>query len=153
MKPIMLRVVKIDGKGLFAPADRYSEETCRDAKYAVGQTYRARLSRARNPKFHRLAFAIAKLVSENIESFEGLDSYHTMKRLQIESGVECDELAIKYGGQTIPYRIARSLAFDNMPDEDFHTLIRAICKHICHEYWPDCDVDEIISMAEEQDRA
>jgi len=138
--------------GVLVPADMLTQEAMRAKGYRVGDTLSAKLSKQRNPRFHRLAHQIAALLVANVETFEGLDAHRALKRLQMESGIACDEFAIRIGPQMVVQRIPKSLAFDTMDDGEFKDLIRGICKHIRDTYWPDTTVEEIIAMAEEAER-
>lgn len=60
----------------------------------VGDLIFARMTKPRNPGFHRLAHAIGQLAVDNIEAFAHLEAHSALKRLQIESGAGCDLLAV-----------------------------------------------------------
>lgn len=85
-----LRVVK----GGFQPADATTQSRLRTRNYGIGDLVFAELKRPRNPGFHRLAHALGKLFVENIEAFENLDPHTCLKRLQLESGIGCDEVMV-----------------------------------------------------------
>jgi hypothetical protein len=61
----------------------------------IGDLIFARMTKPRNPGFHRLAHAIGKLAVENIPEFSHLDAHTALKRLQIESGAGCDALSVE----------------------------------------------------------
>lgn len=48
----------------------------------------------------------------------------------------------------VPVRIPRSLSFDSMDQEEFHTVLKTICKYIAKRYWTSMSADEIEQMAE-----
>lgn len=85
-----LRVVK----GGFQPADATTLSRLKARKYHVGELVFAEFKRPRNPGFHRLAHALGMLFVENIEAFEHLDAHACLKRLQLESGVGCEEIMV-----------------------------------------------------------
>lgn len=85
-----LRVVK----GGFLPADGTTLARLRARNYAIGDLVFAEFKRPRSPGFHRLAHALGTLFVQNIEAFEGLDAHSCLKRLQLESGVGCDEIGL-----------------------------------------------------------
>lgn len=85
-----LRVVK----GGFQPADATTQIRLRGRNYQVGELVFAEFKRPRNPGFHRLAHALGVLFVENIEALEHLDAHSCLKRLQLESGIGCDEIMV-----------------------------------------------------------
>lgn len=85
-----LRVVK----GGFQPADASTVSRLRARKMNVGELVFAELKRPRNPGFHRLAHALGTLFVQNIEALDALDSHTVLKRLQLESGIGCDEVMV-----------------------------------------------------------
>lgn len=85
-----LRVVK----GGFQPADITTQSRLRGRKYQCGDLIFAEFKKPRNPRFHRLAHSLGLLFVDNIEAFDGLDSHTVLKRLQLESGVGCDEIMV-----------------------------------------------------------
>lgn len=85
-----LRVVH----GGFKPADVTTQSRLRGRAYDVGDLVFAEFKKPRNPGFHRLAHALGVLFVQNIEAFEHLDAHTALKRLQLESGVGCDEMMV-----------------------------------------------------------
>lgn len=86
-----MRVVK----GAMVPADYPTTLRLRSRSYRNGDLVFAEFRKPRNPKFHRLAHALGQLFVENIEAFDGVDAHDCLKRLQLESGVGCDEVLIR----------------------------------------------------------
>ncbi len=139
--------LRID-KGCLRPADGLSQERLRERGYRVGDVVFAELKKPRNPGFHRLAHALGKLVAENIEDFEGMSSHATIKRLQLEAGVACEEIAYRVKGMSVIQRIPRSLSFESLDDGEFHEVFGAICRHIGKTYWGGLSSDEVQAMIE-----
>lgn len=94
-----LRVVK----GGFQPADATTRTRLAARKYRMGELVFAEFKRPRNPGFHRLAHALGTLFVENIEAFEGLNAHTCLKRLQLESGIGCEEVGVPFR-YTLPTR-------------------------------------------------
>lgn len=142
---IALRVIK----GGFEPADGYSEGMLRARKYKMRDIVFAEIKKPRNPAFHRLAHAIGTLCAENIDDFRGLDPHKVIKRLQIESRLECDEVAhmVKGYGMVISL-IPKSISFESMDEAEFKELMTGLCDFIAEEYWPTCTGEGIEKMAE-----
>lgn len=61
----------------------------------VGDLIFARITKPRNPGFHRLAHRIGQLVVENVEGFGHMEAHAALKRLQIESGAGCEILSVE----------------------------------------------------------
>lgn len=85
-----LRVVK----GGFAPADSTTSSRLRMRAYRTGDLVFAEFRKPRNPGFHRLAHQLGLLCAENLDAFTGMDPHAVLKRLQLESGVGCDEMMV-----------------------------------------------------------
>jgi hypothetical protein len=135
-------------KGMLVPADGLALEKLKAKGYTVGDIVHATLAKPRNPQFHRLAHALGFLVSENIEAFHGLDAHTTLKRLQIESGLACEEIGLRMPkvGYVV-YRMPLSMSFQSMNEGEFKELIRGLSRYIAKEYWPDLHPDQIEDMA------
>ena len=139
---VMLRVQK----GALVPADGYSQQRMRDKGYHVGDLLAAKLSKPRNPRFHRLMHAFGRLVSENVDSFEGMPAHAVLKRLQLESGIECDTMLINLDGTEVPYRVARSISYASMDQGDATEFYSALCAYFIRTYWPTVSEEEITHM-------
>lgn len=145
----MSRVMMKVGRGALSPADAFAAERLRERRYKIGDVVAVEIKKARNPRFHRLAHQIGTLVIQNIEEFAGYDAHHVLKRLQLESGVGCEETAIKVAGLgMVMHRTPRSLSYESMDDAEFHAVVSGLCNHIVKQYWPGLEPDEIERMAE-----
>lgn len=161
--------------GCLVPDSWASQHLLRERKYRTNDLVRATLTLPRNNKFFRLVHQLGTLVRNNIQSFEGLKSHDAIKRLQRESGICCDIVAIDASPVVsailaaaesilgeVPARMLRavlpeikqidvlepqSLAFDSMDESDFRVLWEGICRHIVDVYWPTLDVQQITQMA------
>lgn len=141
----MMRVIR----GGLQPADEYTRARLREKGYSVGDIVAARITKPRNPGFHRLAHQLGAMIAHNVESFTGLDAHAVLKRLQIEGNIACDEMAIIFPGiGPTTYRQAKSLSFESMDEGEFHDVYRAMCRHVAATYWPSLDEDQVAEMAE-----
>jgi hypothetical protein len=136
--------------GALVPRYACDRRAMRERGYHVGLELRAELKAARNPGFHRLAHAIGSLVVDQIPEFEGLDAHEAVKRLQRETGVCCESMEIDLGPLgKVPVSVPRSIAFDEMSEDEFQQLVRAIFALIARRYWPQLDaagVEELVRM-------
>ena len=91
---ILLRVEK----GALVPAHDAAREALRARGFKVGDVLLADLTKPRNPGFHRLAHAIGRLVAENVTAFYTMPAHDALKRLQAESGIECEARTVDLPG-------------------------------------------------------
>lgn len=142
------RIALIVGKGHLAPADGYAEERLRERKYAIGDILSAELRKSRSPGYNRLAHQLGALVAENVEEFTGLNAHQVLKRLQLESGVACEEIAIKVEGYgMMMHRTPLSLSFDSMDEGEFREAINGLSRWISDNYWKGLDEVQVLDMA------
>lgn len=154
-QPVYLRAMQmIDPRtgavvSAFVPASGTDQQVIRERGVTIGKVLRADLTESRNVQFHRLAHAIGGLCIENIEGFEDMKQHDALKRLQRESGVECDISYIEIpGGGALEHRQPRSMAFDSMDQTRFFQFVSALCGYIARTYWPDCTAEEVEAMAD-----
>jgi hypothetical protein len=141
---VMLRVEK----GCLVPADQYSKQLLRERGYRTGDVLAAELRKPRNPAFHRLAHAFGQLCADNIEAFSGLGCHSVLKRIQLEGGIGCDEMALNFPGiGPCVYRIPQSLAFESMDEGQFHEVFAEMCRYVADRYWPDLTPEQVEQMA------
>ena len=141
---IALRV----GKGRLEPADGLAAARLRAKGYHVGDIVFATLTKPRNPGYHRLAHALGQMVADNIDEFAGMDAHATLKRLQMECGIGCEEIAYKVHGMTVVQRVPLSLSFESMEEDEFRAVFSGICRHLAATYWPTLTADDIAGMIE-----
>jgi hypothetical protein len=140
-KPLYLRVERLirpdtgEEVGALVPMTQWDQRAMRDRKLSVGTEVRAELKKRRNVKFHRLAHALGALLVDNVEGFELLDAHDALKRVQREAGVQCDEMTLDIPGiGAVPVKVPRSMAFDEMPEEDFANLFEGVAHYIDQHY-------------------
>ncbi|KWV17158.1 hypothetical protein ATB53_00315 [Xanthomonas translucens] len=148
--------------GAFVPTNPIDRRLAKERGYRVGHEYRLEIKQSRNPAFHRLAHAIGHLLVDNVEEFRDLDAHAALKRVQLESGIRCEtvemdaapvvsalldaaEAVLGAGARkvlaavlpeirTIPVKVAQSLAFDSMEEDEFADFFRGITAHIGEHY-------------------
>lgn len=123
------------GQACFIPADKLSADEINEAKIRIDSVVNATITKPRSVAMNRKAHAFGKLLARNIESFKGLDAHAAFKRVQLESGIECDTLILNLEGVTVPYRIARSIAFDKMDENAFDKLLFACADYVATKYY------------------
>lgn len=148
--------------GAFAPLHDIDRRLAKDRGYRAGREYRLEIKESRNAAFHRLAHVIGNLLVDNVEAFRDLDAHAAIKQLQLESGICCEtvemdalpvvkalldaaEAVLGAGARTvlagvlpeirsIPVKVAQSLAFDSMEEEDFAAFFKGITAWIGDHY-------------------
>jgi len=96
-----------------------------------GAEARAELKRSRNVKFHRLAHAVGNLLVDNVEEFRALNGHDALKQVQQRSGVCCEPIEIDLGSLgKVQAQFARSIAFDEMDEQEFGEFFRGVCDYI-----------------------
>ena len=111
--------------GLLAPADAEAAEVVR--KWKIGASYSLTYAPARNPKFHRLVFAVAQSVVENAPGgsyWSGKDAYSFIKAVELTHGFT-DEM-MDCNGEV--HLIPRSIAFENMDETEFKKIFDPLIK-------------------------
>lgn len=146
---VVAAVVSGVKRRVFVAADEVTEAALRKADYALGEVLSCTIVKPRNRENWRRAHKLGQLLIENVADFENYtDAHDVIKRLQLETGVCCDETAIRvpnYG--IVMHRVPQSMAFDLMEDEDFNKLYAGFAQHIVSTYWPGLGPDEIEQMA------
>ena len=141
---IALRVAK----GALVPADGLAESRLRAKGFHVGDLVFAEIRKPRNPGYHRLAHVLGTMVADNIDDFTGMDPHAVLKRLQLECGIGCEEIAYKVHGMTVVQRVPLSLSFESLDEAEFEAVFRGMCRHLAATYWPSLSADEIAGMIE-----
>lgn len=143
-----MKILMQVAKGKLVPADGLAEQQLREKGFQLGDQVNVQISKARNHGYHRLAHAFGQLVVENIDGFEELDGHSVIKRLQLETGLECDEMRIQTPEGAMLARVPRSLSFGAMEQVRFENLMQGLARHVATVYWRDeVDADEVIEMA------
>lgn len=129
-------------------ADTFSAARFKAKGLHVGDIVFAEIRKPRSPGYHRLAHALGKIVCDNLDEFEGMNAHSALKRLQLECGIGCEEIAYKINGMTVVQRIPVSLSFEAMDETEFREVFMGMCRHLAKTYWPTATAEEIAAMAE-----
>lgn len=110
------------------PVDR---RLLKERGWRRGVECRAEFKQARNVKFHRLAHAVGHLLVDNVEQFRDLSAHDALKQVQRMAGVCCEPLEIDLGALgVVTAQVARSLAFDEMDEDEFRGFFEGITAYI-----------------------
>lgn len=140
-KPLYLVVERLvrpstgEEVGALVPMTQWDQRVMRERKLSVGTEVRAELKKPRSVKFHRLAHALGALLVDNVEGFELLDAHAALKRIQLEANVQCEEIEVTLPELgVVKIKQARSIAFDEMLEEDFANLFEGVTDYIDRHY-------------------
>lgn len=123
------------------PIDR---RLMKERGYRRGDEVRLEIKRKRNIGFHRLFHALGQLLVDNVEGFEHRSSHDAIKHIQTKSGTCCepqmvDMGTIQFGDISVPVglvpvNVPRSMAFDEMDEDEAKTLFDGITAYISQHY-------------------
>lgn len=108
--------------GSLIPA--YDEDKERLKRFKALEPFMADVTKPRNLKFHRKAFALFNMVFENQENYASLD--HIREDLTIEAGYY--DISVNIHGE--PVKRAKSISFAAMDDLQFGEYYNAIIETI-----------------------
>jgi hypothetical protein len=154
-RPVYLRVERLvrpetgEEVRAFVAMTKWDARELRERKCLVGDEFRSDLTKPRNVKLHRLGHALCNFIAERVPGFEDLKGHDALKRLQRECGAYCEEQEIdlgQLGKHTV--KVARSIAFDSMADDEFSDLLKQIGRHIAENYLKDMTPDEVEAAIE-----
>lgn len=121
--------------GALVPAHPIDRRLLRERGFRRDIAIRAELKQSRNVKFHRLAHAVGNLLADNVEAFAGLSGHEALKRVQMESGVCCEPMELDLGPLgKVTVKQPRSLAFDEMDEDEFAGFFNGITEYIGQHY-------------------
>ena len=121
--------------GALVPAHPIDRRLMKERRFHVDREVRAELKQPRNVKFHRLMHAVGNLLVENVEEFRDMTCHDAVKELQRECGVCCDKIELGLGALgVVQVNQARSLAFDEMAEDEFRTLFEGVTNWIGEHY-------------------
>lgn len=154
-RPVYLTVRKLvdpttgEEIGALVPSTQWDQRAMHDRRLKVGTQVRGRLEKPRNVKLHRLGHALCKFVAERVPGFEDEDGHKALKKLQRECGAYCEAIEIDLGPLgKVQATQARSVAFDEMDDDEFADLLKQISRHISANYLTTMTPDEIEAAVE-----
>lgn len=122
------------------PADR--EATSRIHDMPSEKLVMVSVRQPRNPRFHRMAWGIARLVYDNSERFESAE--HVMENLKVAGGlVDRWKIIIPDLGEVEQIR-GRSIAFESMDQAEFSEFWEKALDFIAKELMPGVDIEAML---------
>lgn len=133
------RVAEAKGIKALLPADKQSEELLWHVK--TGRMVMVKTRTARNPQQHRLLWALAAKIAENVERFT--DAEHVVHELKIHTG-HVERKQINVPGLGIVFQEwPRSIAYESMPQEDFAIWFEKVLAYVASDIWPSIPAQQI----------
>jgi hypothetical protein len=127
----------------FLAAHPIDRQLLKERGWGRGAECRAEFKEPRNPKFHRLAHAVGRLLVENVEEFQHRTSHEVLKEVQRRAGVLCEPMELDLGTLgKVQVQVARSLAFDEMEEDEFRVFFDGVTAHIA-EHFAGVMLDEV----------
>lgn len=144
-EPVCLRVT---AAGTLEPASAYYSAELRARRLRVGDLVHAELTKPRNPKHHRLVFALLQKVLENMDGLQTIEQLLTIIKIKLG---RVDTLVDASSGKA--YYVPQSIAFASMDQTEFSVLWRDLCRLVARDYFPGMDPDQVAELAELMDDA
>jgi len=123
----------------FRASNEIDGRLLRERGIKVGHEYRHEIKQAREGWKHRLMHKIGGLLVDSVEGWETFDSHGAIKEAQARSGVCCDSERFvidlgQFGRHEVERSIPRSMAFDEMPEDEFERLFVGVTQWIAEQY-------------------
>lgn len=144
-EPVCLRVT---AAGALEPASAYYSAELRSRRLRVGDLVHADLTKPRNPRHHRLVFALLQKVLENMDGLQTIEQLLTIIKIKLG---RVDTLVDASSGKA--YYVPQSIAFASMDQTEFSVLWRDLCRLVARDYFPGMDPDQVAELAEMMDDA
>lgn len=127
------RVVETSKGRALVPDDRQSEELLGQVK--PGRRVMVKTKTARNPKQHRLLWALAAKIADNSERFE--DAEHVVQEIKINTG-HVSRRQINVPGLGIVFQEwPKSISYESMPQEEFQVWWSGkVIPYVAKSIWP-----------------
>lgn len=136
--------------GCLVPAGQTDRDILRRKKCRVGMRIRTTVSKERSYGQHKYAHRLGQLFEQAIEKFAGKDPHVIVKELQVEADAFCDHEKLQIPGYDgfLIRKVARSIAYDEMEETDFVSLVKQICNYVGREYLAGLSEDKVMELVE-----
>lgn len=119
------------------PMDAHGIETVR--ALPLNTMLKVQVSQPRNPRHHRLFWALASLVHENLPDGQYPTVENFVSALKLETGVYTEVMLST--GEVV--RVPGSISFASMDQTEFARFFDSCCNHIIASYWPSMTSDTL----------
>lgn len=143
-KPRYAAVVTASGFEVISP---WTRQQIKDKGYRPGDDVSLEIYKVRNPLFNKLVHQFGIVLSENLDDFTGVEPHKVLKRIQLEGGIGCEEMALRGDFGIVYHRVPLSLAFDQMDEGEFKAVFREMTRYVARKYWPTLAPEQIEQMA------
>lgn len=131
--------------GCLVPAGQTDRDILRRKKLKVGTRIRTTVSKERSYGQHKYSHKIGQFVESNIDGFAGKNPHVIVKELQVAADAFCDHEKLQIPGYAgfLIRKVPRSIAYDEMEETDFVSLVKQICNYLSTEYLPALTPDQV----------
>lgn len=133
------KVVDYPGGRALVPDNGLSAELL--SKVKPGRTILVKTKSARNPKQHRLLWALAAKIAENSERFD--DAEHVVHELKINTGHVVRRQINVPGIGIVFQEWPKSISYESMPQEEFAVWWEKVLAYVASDIWPSLSADAI----------
>ena len=116
-------------------ANEYAKTIADNSKFVVD------IKKARNPLYHRRAFACFREMFDMIDTDLSFEPWRKM--LTILAGYRTDFVSVDKAGKTTVYVQAESLNFENFDEEEFRKVFSAIVNAFGQRYGRDLTPEDL----------
>lgn len=136
-------------QGKLIPATKRAAILLREHGLKVGDIVTCTIRKERNPRFHRMVHAIARMCSESIEDFGGMEPHDIIKQVQLRGRIEVEETLYHLPGVGDMINIKpKSISFATMGEDCFQELALKMCRWIAITYFPNMQPQDVLKLAE-----
>ena len=147
---LLFTVSQRGAETVLVPSNEQTQAEVKRRSYKDGDVLANKLTKPRNPGFHRYAHYLGKLVVQNIDSFSHMSEHSALKRLQIEGGIECEIFHVMdANGDAMEYKYPKSLSYESMDQIKFRDAVGAMMDYLIDAYWPAESHDSINNMMDQ----
>lgn len=139
--------------GALLPESIVSQREMRERALRTGDLVRCELRKNRDYGQWKWAHTLGALLAEQAEGYEGLTQHKALKKLQLDSGTECDveveefdlgELGTAKRTKVVP----RSLSFDQLEQQAFDVAWARMVNYAASECLHGMDANEVQKYVE-----
>jgi len=139
--------------GALIPESAVSQREMRDRALRTGDVIRCELRKQRDYGQWKWAHTLGALLAEQAEGYDGLTQHKALKKLQLDSGTECDVEIEEFdlgelGIAKREKRVARSLSFDQMEQQAFDAAWAQMVRYAASECLHGMDEDQVQEYVE-----
>lgn len=92
---------------------------------------------------------LGQLLILHVDGFEHMDAHKALKKIQQDGDIECEHEVFDLGALgKVTRAVPRSLSFDEMGQDVYNRVFKAMCHYIGQTYFSDMDADAVVQMVD-----